>query len=156
VNCAQKTWFRYTLAKEPRENRMFFACSLRGLLFDPGDKVSMFLRNVSELPPDYTPSHPRRQHFCCYHFWHLQITTRPAVSNSSTAHMRRQLHKGKGKGTPVTGRGGTQGCETSRLPHFLDNPIRDGGKVVRLTRRPPFTPRKFLVFISVILAYRMY
>jgi hypothetical protein len=27
----------------------------------------------------------------------------------------------KGKVIPVTGRGGPQGCETSRLPQFLDN-----------------------------------
>jgi hypothetical protein len=39
----------------------------------------------------------------------------------------------KRKAIPVTGRGGPQGCETSRLPHFLDN---------RLTRRPPFTPQE--------------
>jgi hypothetical protein len=32
--------------------------------------------------------------------------------------------------------------ETSRLPHFLDNRLTDGGEIVRLTRRPPFTPQK--------------
>jgi hypothetical protein len=32
------------------------------------------------------------------------------------------------------------GYETSRLPHFLDIRLTDGGKVVSLTRRPPFTP----------------
>jgi hypothetical protein len=32
--------------------------------------------------------------------------------------------------------------ETSRLTHFLHNRLRDGGEVVSLTRRPPFTPRK--------------
>jgi hypothetical protein len=30
---------------------------------------------------------------------------------------------------PVTGRGGSLGCETSRLPHFLDNRLTDGGEV---------------------------
>jgi hypothetical protein len=30
---------------------------------------------------------------------------------------------------PVTGRGGPQSCETSRLPHFLDNRLTDGGEV---------------------------
>jgi hypothetical protein len=33
-------------------------------------------------------------------------------------------------------------CETSRLPHLLDNRIRVGGKVDSITIRPPFTPRK--------------
>jgi hypothetical protein len=42
----------------------------------------------------------------------------------------------------VTGRGGPQGCEMSRLPHFLDNRLTDGGEVVSLQRRPPYTPEK--------------
>jgi hypothetical protein len=50
--------------------------------------------------------------------------------------------KRKCKAIPVTGRGGPKDCETLRLPHFLDNRFTDGGKVVSLTRRPPFTPRK--------------
>jgi hypothetical protein len=40
---------------------------------------------------------------------------------------------------PVTGR---EGLERSRIPHFLDNRLTDGGKVVSLTRRPPFTPEE--------------
>jgi hypothetical protein len=48
----------------------------------------------------------------------------------------------KGKAIPVTGRGGPYGCETSRLQHFLDNRLTDGGDVVSLTRGAPFTPRK--------------
>jgi hypothetical protein len=47
----------------------------------------------------------------------------------------------QGKAIPVTGREGPEGCETSRLPHFLDNQLTDGGEVVSLTRRPPFIPR---------------
>jgi hypothetical protein len=43
--------------------------------------------------------------------------------------------KSKGEGIPVTGRGGPQVCETSRLPRFLDNQITDGGEIVSLTRR---------------------
>jgi hypothetical protein len=35
--------------------------------------------------------------------------------------------------------------EMSRLPHFLDNRLTDGGEVVSLTRRPPFTLRKILL-----------
>jgi hypothetical protein len=47
-----------------------------------------------------------------------------------------------GRAVPVTGRRGPLGCETSRLPHSLDNQFTGGGEVVRLTSRPPFTPRK--------------
>jgi hypothetical protein len=55
----------------------------------------------------------------------------------------------KGKAIPVTGRGDPEGCETPRLPHFLDNRLRDGGKVISLKPRPPFTPGRSLVLISV-------
>jgi hypothetical protein len=46
------------------------------------------------------------------------------------------------KAIPVTGREGPQGCEKSRLPHFVDNRPTDGGEVIRLTRWPPFTPQE--------------
>jgi hypothetical protein len=46
------------------------------------------------------------------------------------------------KAIPVTGRGGPQRCETSRLPYFLDNPLTDDGEAVSLTRRPPFTSKE--------------
>jgi hypothetical protein len=46
------------------------------------------------------------------------------------------------KAIPITGRGGPLGCETSRLPHFLDNRLTDGGEVVSLMRRTPFTPQE--------------
>jgi hypothetical protein len=39
------------------------------------------------------------------------------------------------KAIPVTGREGRYGCETSGLPHFLDNQLTDSGEVVSLTRR---------------------
>jgi hypothetical protein len=50
-------------------------------------------------------------------------------------------HK-KSKAIPVTGRGGPYGCEMSRLPHFLDSRLTDGGEVVTLTHWLPFTCRK--------------
>jgi hypothetical protein len=40
------------------------------------------------------------------------------------------------KAIPVRGHGGPLGCETSRLPHFIDNRLTDVGEVVSLTRRP--------------------
>jgi hypothetical protein len=42
----------------------------------------------------------------------------------------------------VTGRGGPLGCETSRISNFLDSGLTDGGEVVSLTLRPPFTPQE--------------
>jgi hypothetical protein len=47
--------------------------------------------------------------------------------------------KGKRKAIPVTGRKGPHNSEVSRLPHFLDNRLTDGGEVVSLTCPPPFT-----------------
>jgi hypothetical protein len=41
---------------------------------------------------------------------------------------------------PIRGREGPYGCEILRLPHFLDNRLTDGGKVVSLTCWLPFTP----------------
>jgi hypothetical protein len=52
----------------------------------------------------------------------------------------KQCNTRKCKAILVTGSGGPLGCETSRLPHFLDNRLTDGG--VSLMRWPPFTPRK--------------
>jgi hypothetical protein len=47
----------------------------------------------------------------------------------------------RGKVMPVIGCGGPYSCETSRLPHFLDNRLTDAGDV-SLTRQPPFTPQE--------------
>jgi hypothetical protein len=43
---------------------------------------------------------------------------------------------------PETGHGSPKGCETSRLPHFLDNRLTDGDDVVSLMPRPQFNPKK--------------
>jgi hypothetical protein len=48
----------------------------------------------------------------------------------------------KGKDIPVTDRGCPLGCEMSRLPHFLDKWLTDGGEDVSFTRRPLFTPQE--------------
>jgi hypothetical protein len=37
--------------------------------------------------------------------------------------------KYKGKIIPVIGRGGPKVYETSRLPYFLDNQLKDGGEI---------------------------
>jgi hypothetical protein len=48
----------------------------------------------------------------------------------------------KSKAIPVKVHRGPQGCETSRLPHFLDNRLTVIGEVVSLTSRPPCARRK--------------
>jgi hypothetical protein len=64
-----------------------------------------------------------------------------------------QQVKKKSKDIPVTCCGGPYGCEMLRFPHFIDNQLIDGGKVVSPMNRPPFAlkniPRIFLVLISV-------
>jgi hypothetical protein len=50
--------------------------------------------------------------------------------------------KVKSKAIPVTGHEGPQGCEMSRLPHFLDSQLTDGGEVFSLMCWPSFTPQK--------------
>jgi hypothetical protein len=54
-------------------------------------------------------------------------------------HSRATLVKVKGKAVHVAGREGPQGCERSRLIHLSENRLTDGGEVVSLMRRPPFT-----------------
>jgi hypothetical protein len=49
----------------------------------------------------------------------------------------------RGKVIPATGSRGSWLIDTSRLPHFQDNLLTDGGKVVGLTGRP-LLPGKFL------------
>jgi hypothetical protein len=65
--------------------------------------------------------------------WYLARYETHIFTSLSTVHLN------KGKVIPVTGHEGPRGCETSRLPHLLDKRLTDGGKVVSLTRRPPFT-----------------
>jgi hypothetical protein len=67
---------------------------------------------------------------------------KPNISESCTPSPESYSNYLKGKAITVTGREGPLGCETSRLPHFLDSRLTGGGKVVSPTRRPPFTPQE--------------
>jgi hypothetical protein len=58
------------------------------------------------------------------------------------ARRQREEMRVKRKAILVIGRGGPYGCETSRLPHLLDNRFTDGSEVDSLTRRSLFIPRK--------------
>jgi hypothetical protein len=40
------------------------------------------------------------------------------------------------KAIAVTGRRDIKGCDMFRIPHRLDNLLRDGGEIMSLTRRP--------------------
>jgi len=51
-------------------------------------------------------------------------------------------HKGKGKTVPLQARSGPEGSRKLRFPDFVTT-AQDGGKVVSLTHRPLFTPRKY-------------
>jgi hypothetical protein len=50
---------------------------------------------------------------------------------------------------PVTNHGGPQGCETLRLPHFLDNGSQMAVSLSALRASHPLLPGRFLVLISV-------
>jgi hypothetical protein len=56
----------------------------------------------------------------------------------------------KGKTIPVSGCGGKQSCETSRLPHFLDNRLTQMAvRLSALRASRPLPPGRFLILISV-------
>jgi hypothetical protein len=44
------------------------------------------------------------------------------------------------------------GCETSRLPHLLENLLVDGGEVVRFTRRPCFNFQEYSLYSFLLEA----
>jgi hypothetical protein len=47
--------------------------------------------------------------------------------------------KGKGKAVPLQARSGPEGSRELRFPDYMTT-AQDGGKVVRLTYRPPLPP----------------
>jgi hypothetical protein len=128
--------------------------------FNFGDKGSVLLRNVSKFLSSYKVSHltreysslspscPTTSNLIFLSFVHARsnrLGSCELFKSSTWVHrMYATLVRSwtiiislKDKAIPVTGR-----CETSRLPHFLDSRLTDGGEVVSLMRRPPFTPRK--------------
>ena len=52
-----------------------------------------------------------------------------------------RLVKGKGKSVPLQAWSGPEGSRKLRFPHFMTS--QDGGKVVSLSHRPLFPPRKY-------------
>ena len=64
-------------------------------------------------------------------------------------HRRDNWGKIKGNAVPLQAWSGPEGSRKLRFPDFMTT-AQDGGKVVSLTHRPPFTPQEMLlVLISV-------
>jgi hypothetical protein len=61
------------------------------------------------------------------------------------------FHYAVGNAFPVRGHGGPLCCEMLRVLPYLDSLLTDGGKVVSLTLRPPFTPQEdsWYILISI-------
>jgi hypothetical protein len=74
--------------------------------------------------------------------WLLKFKKTPCCHIYSHCHIVFVTRPVKDKAIPVTGRGGSYTVKTSTRGHFLGSRLKDGGKVVSLTHRPPFTPRK--------------
>jgi hypothetical protein len=74
----------------------------------------------------------------CYHY-----------SNSLGMLIVCKRGKNMGKGITVTGSGGLCGCETLRLPHFLDNRLTETVRILALRAGRPLLSGIFLVLISV-------
>jgi hypothetical protein len=72
----------------------------------------------------------------------LQSRKQPHVPPKHWCPPMRPLKK-KSNAIPITGRGALKDCETLRIPHSLDSPLTDGGKVVSPTYRPCSTPQKY-------------
>jgi hypothetical protein len=58
--------------------------------------------------------------------------------NSDTSNVETSV-KGKGKAVPLQAWSGPEGSRKLRFPDFMTT-AQDGGKVVRLTHRPPLPP----------------
>jgi hypothetical protein len=65
------------------------------------------------------------------------VTLSPGKNPYAVKIIKLMIIKKKGKTNPITCHGGPQGCEMSRLPHFLDNRLTDGGGVVSCSLTPP-------------------
>jgi hypothetical protein len=58
----------------------------------------------------------------------------------------------RGKAIPVTGREDPQGCETSRLLHFLDSGSQMAVRLSALRAGHPVPPGRFLVYSFLLEA----
>jgi hypothetical protein len=61
-------------------------------------------------------------------------------------------HNNKNKAILAAGRRGLWGFEMLRIPQYLDNQLRDGGKVVSIMHRPQFSPRNIFWYSFLLEA----
>jgi hypothetical protein len=92
-------------------------------------KLSFFKYWLYLLIMNPTPTYARKAEFV--HFYMILCK----VSNAQRSFWMWKIsynskYRSKYKVIPVTGRGGSQVYETSRLVHCLDNRLTDGGEVV--------------------------
>jgi hypothetical protein len=62
--CGGPIAFNFRMEEKAEETCRLLDCFFLGLLFDREDGGSTILRNVCELLPDHTPSHPRLTVLC--------------------------------------------------------------------------------------------
>jgi hypothetical protein len=150
-------WDAFSLGRTFCLPPAFMLCFLLGFCFDPEDRGNMFLRNVGWLQLNTRGHIPEDRILHKWQEWQdwnvaYRLTGLTRVVRLQIRHSKSQYecsaelhnlpkHSVKGKDVPVTGLGGPYGCERSRLPHYLDKRLTEGGKIVNPTRRPPFTPR---------------
>jgi hypothetical protein len=80
-------------------------------------------------------------------WFEILLLTRKVPCSHSDPEVDPYRKKKKDKVIPATGRGGPLGCETSRIPHFLDN-RQMAVRMSALCAGCPLTPGRFLVLIS--------
>jgi hypothetical protein len=78
-----------------------------------------------------------------------QCSVLAELMNRSRCWLFSQTVRGSWDSIDVSGRGGIEACETSRLPHLFRQ-LTYGNEVISLTRRPPFnSPGSSLILISI-------
>jgi hypothetical protein len=94
-------------------------------------------RNHAKFLPQYPRKTPIRIGCIWVQSWARDIQSMNTIYNNELLYRTDEggaySSPQKGKLIPVTGREGPCGCETSKLPHFLDSRLTDGGEVVSLT-----------------------
>jgi hypothetical protein len=113
----------------PAESRKFRGSILCTAIEISGDDIQFNSLFISTVIGQLQSQHEYKQQH-----WHN-------TGQKMTCEGYLHSNKVKSKATPVTSHGGPYGCEMSRLPHFLDSRLTDGGEI-SLTRRPPFTPQE--------------